>query len=399
LVKTLAASIFVLSLTVSGQEQASQPGQQKSAYQLELERQWARHPTLAIGSPAPDFSLPGVDGKKHSLSDFKASRILAVVFTCNHCPAAQLYEDRLKKLVTDYSAKGVAFVAIQPNAVAAAAARELNYTDVDDSLESMIIRAKFRHFNFPYLYDGDTQAVVEKFGPKATPHVFLFDQNRRLQFEGRIDDNMREGLVKTQDTRNALDALLAGKPVPVAHTAVFGCSTKWADQIEAKQREVKTFQSQPVTLEMASAGDLKKLRANPTGKTLMITFWATWCGPCVEEFDDLLTTFLWYRSRDFELVTVSANMPDEKPAVMKFLEQHHSAVRNLQFASDDTYAMQAAFDSSWDSGIPFTIVLAPDGRIIYKEAGEIHLLALRRAILANLPDMGYVGNAAYWAKK
>jgi hypothetical protein len=119
----------------------------------------------------------------------------------------------------------------------------------------------------------------------------------------------------------------------------------------------------------------------------------------VEEFDDLLTTFLWYRSRDFELVTVSANMPDEKPAVMKFLEQHHSAVRNLQFASDDTYAMQAAFDSSWDSGIPFTIVLAPDGRIIYKEAGEIHLLALRRAILANLPDMGYVGNAAYWAKK
>lgn len=387
-------AFLVLSATAFGQDRPSNP-----AYQAELERQWKVHPTLTLGSPAPDFSLPGIDGKKHSLSEYKDSRLLAIVFTCNHCPAAQLYEGRIKKLVEDYRPKGVAFVAVQPNAPAAAAARELNYTDVDDTLESMVIRAQYRHFNFPYLYDGDTQEVVEKYGPKVTPHMFIFDQNRKLQYEGRVDDNMREALVKTHDARNALDALLEGRPVTVAHTPVFGCSTKWKSQVERKQQEAKQFEAQPVTLEMATADVLKKLRANPTGKVLMVNFWATWCGPCVEEFHDLLTTYLWYRSRDFELVTVSTDPPEAKPAVLKFLQKEHSAVRNLQFVSEDVYALQEAFDPKWESGVPFTIVIAPDGNVIYREEGEVHLHALRRVVLSHLPDGAYVGNSAYWAQK
>jgi thiol-disulfide isomerase/thioredoxin len=166
-----------------------------------------------------------------------------------------------------------------------------------------------------------------------------------------------------------------------------------------KQRETKQFQELPVNLEMATPEVLKTLRTNPTGKFLMVNFWATWCGPCVEEFHDLLTTYLWYRSRNFQLVTVSANAPDEKADVLEFLQDQHSAVRNLIFSSDDTYAMQAAFDPKWDSGVPFTIVLAPDGSVIYREAGEVHLLDLRRAILAHLPEMGYPGTNAYWASK
>src|SRR5216684_3203295 len=176
------------------------------------------HVTLAIGSPPPDFALPGVDGKTHKLSDYAASPLLAIVFTCNHCPTAQLYEDRIKRIAADYRSKGVALVAIQPNDPNALRVDEMVMSDMSDSLEEMKIRAAYRHFNFPYLYDGAAQAAAEAYGPKATPHIFIFDRQRKLRYEGRVDDNQREGLVKTSDARAALDAMLAGKPVPVEHT-------------------------------------------------------------------------------------------------------------------------------------------------------------------------------------
>ncbi len=196
------------------------------------------HPTLALGSPAPDFALPGIDGKIHKLSDYSASKILVIVFTCNHCPTAQLYETRIKRLAADYRNKGVALVAIEPNNANAIRLDELGYTDVSDSLDEMKIRAAYRHFNFPYLYDGDTQSVSRAYGPKATPHVFIFDQERKLKYEGRIDNSSRESLVKTQDARNAIEALLAGKPVPVPHTGVFGCSTKWMSKEAGRLEEM-----------------------------------------------------------------------------------------------------------------------------------------------------------------
>ena len=377
---------------------AQQPAQ-NSNYQAQLAQQAAAHPILAIGAPAPDFNLKGADGKMHTLAEYKSSLVLAVVFICNHCPASQLYESRILKIAADYAGKGVQVIAIQPNGPQAMSPRELNFTDLDDSYASMVIHAKYRNFTFPYLYDGDTQAVVEKFGPRVTPHIFIFDKDRNLRFQGRIDDSIRESSVKSQDTRNALDALLAGTPVPVDHTPVFGCSTKWNSQTQNREKELAQWAADPVKLEPATADDIRKLRANTTGKTLMVTFWATWCGPCVEEFDDILNTYLWYRSRDFELVTVSADAPDSRASVQKFLEQHHSAVRNLQFASEDVYAMQAAFDKNFDSGIPFTMVIAPDGKVIYQEAGLISILPMRRAILAALPDNNmFPGNPSYWAQ-
>jgi thiol-disulfide isomerase/thioredoxin len=362
---------------------------------------WAdeAHPTLALNSPAPDFSLPGVDGKTHKLSDYAKSPILMIVFTCNHCPTAQMYETRIKKLAADYGSKGVALVAIEPNDPTAIRLDELGYTDVSDSLDDMKIRAKYRNFNFPYLYDGETQSVSRAYGPKATPHVFIFDKDRKLRFEGRIDNSQRESLVKTSDTRNALDALLAGQPVPVAHTGVFGCSTKWKSKQESRLEELKRIEAEPVKLDMVSADDLKKLRANGTGKVLLVNFWATWCGPCVHEFPDLETTYRMYRGRDFDFVTVSTNLPDEKPGVLKILQKQYATSRNVQFASDDTSAMQAAFDPKWDAGVPYTMVIAPDGKVIYQKTGELDILELRRTILANLPDPDYLGHRAYWASK
>ncbi|HTP87763.1 MAG TPA: redoxin family protein [Bryobacteraceae bacterium] len=355
------------------------------------------HPTLALGSPAPDFSLPGIDGKIHGLADYAKSDILVIVFTCNHCPTAQLYETRIKKLAADCARRGVAFVAIEPNAPDAVRLDELAWTDVGDNFEDMKVRAAYRHFDFTYLYDGETQKVAEAYGPKATPHVFIFDKERKLRYEGRVDNSQRESLVTTHDAANAIDALLAGKPVPVEHTGVFGCSTKWKSKAASRLEGIRKMDAEPVAVEMAGADELKKLRANPTGKVLLVNFWATWCGPCVHEFPDLVETYRMFRGRDFDMVTVATNLPDERDGVLKALQKFHANSRNLQFGSTDTYAMQAAFDPKWESGVPFTMLLAPDGRVIYQKQGDLDILALRRVILGNLPDGDYKGHRAYWA--
>lgn len=358
----------------------------------------AGHPVLAIGSSAPEFDLPGVDGRNHKLADYASSPILMVMFICNHCPTSQLYEGRIQKLVDDYRDKGVMSVAIQPNDPSAILLSELGYTDVSDSLDEMKIRAAYRHFSFPYLYDGETQSVSQAYGPTATPHVFIFDKDRKLRYEGRIDNSQRESLVKTQDARAALDAMLAGKPVAVPHTPAFGCSTKWKSKIDSQLRERSRIEAEPVKVEMVTAEGLKKLRANDTGKVLLVNFWATWCGPCLTEFPDLENTWRMFRRRDFDLVTVSANLPDEAAGVMKILKQEHASSRNLQFATEDTYGLQAAFEPKWEGGVPFTMVIAPGGKVLFQQQGEVDVLALRRVILAHLENETYVTHPDYWAK-
>ena len=353
------------------------------------------HPTLAIGAQAPPFSLQGVDGKTHSLGEYTAP-VLAIVFTCNHCPTAQLYEGRIKRLVEDYGGKGVNFVAIQPNAPDGIRLGELGYTDVSDGFEDMKIRAAHRKFNFPYLDDGPTQSVAQAYGPQATPHIFIFDKERKLRYEGRIDNSQRESLVKIQDARLAMDALLAGKPVAATHLPVLDCSTKRRSKQASQLDELRKIEAEPIRLEPATAADLKKLRANPTGKVLLVNFWATWCGPCLMEFPGLNTTYRMYRGRDFDMVTVAANLPDERPGVLKTLEKQKATMRNYYFAADDTYALQAAFDAKWETGVPFTMLIAPDGKVLYKKQGEVDMLELRRTILANLPDPDYIGQRAYW---
>ena len=353
------------------------------------------HPILALGSPAPNFELPGVDGAIHKLADYSSSAVLVVVFTCNHCPIAQMYETRIAQLAADYKDRGVAVVAIQPNDPTAIRIDELDSSDISDSLEEMKIRAQYKHLTYPYLYDGETQSVTEAYGPQATPHVFVFDQDRRLRYEGHMDNSYRTELVKTTEARDAIDALLAHREVAVKHTGVFGCSTKWKEKQASRLEALRKIESQPVQLEMVSAADLKTLRTNPTHKMLLVSFWATWCGSCVHEFPDFEDTFRMYDVRDLELVTVAANMPDEKPSVMHVLEKMHATSRNLLFASDDTAALQAAFDPTWESAVPYTVLIAPDGRVLYQKQGSLDMLELRRTILANLPS-DYAGFNRYW---
>ena len=345
------------------------------------------HPTLRLGSPAPDFNLPGTDGRTWSLKDFAEAKVLAVIFTCNHCPTAQAYEGRIKKLVAEYRPRGIAFVAINPNHAESVRLDELGYTDLDDRFESMKTRAADRRFNFPYLDDGPTEAVARLYGPVATPHVFVFDAARRLRFQGRIDDSEREDLVKNSDTRNALEALLAGGVPPVTETRVFGCSIKWAEKAESNREWEEKVHREPVTIEAADAAALRELRTGKSGKIRVVNVWATWCGPCAAEFDDLIETNLRFRHRDFELITVAAQFPDEKEKVLRFLQRHHASTRNLIFGGTDKYTMMEALDPEWNGALPHTLVLGADGEVLYRQTGEVDFLKLRRVLVPALNSL------------
>ncbi|MBI2126331.1 MAG: thioredoxin family protein [Thaumarchaeota archaeon] len=173
--------------------------------------------TLELGTEAPEFNdLLGVDGKKYSLKDFDKP-ILAVIFSCNHCPYVQAYEERMISIARDYAPKGVQIVAINSNDAK---------TYPEDDYKYMVERAKNKGFNFPYLRDEE-QSVATAYGAVCTPHVFVFDKERKLRYQGRIDDNRDAKSVSSHDLRNALDDLLTGREVRVPRTRPFGCSIKW----------------------------------------------------------------------------------------------------------------------------------------------------------------------------
>jgi peroxiredoxin len=342
--------------------------------------------TLALGSNAPDFHLPGVDGRTYQLKDFARAKVLLVIFTCNHCPTAQYYEERIKALVRDYKEKGVALLAIMPNDPRSVRLDELGWTDLSDSFEEMKIRARDRQFNFPYLYDGDNEAVARAYGPVATPHAFLFDSARKLRYAGAIDDSERVEHAQKHYVHDALDALLAGQEPSVTKTKVVGCSVKWAGKADLVKAYMEKLATEPVTVAAADAEALKPLRQNGSGKFRLVNFWATWCAPCVAEFGEFVTINRMYRHRDFELVTVSLNRPEEEKAVLDFLKKKQASCKNLLFASADREKLINAFDPEWQGELPYTVLLSPEGKMIYRETGSIDPMAAKRAIVGAMNE-------------
>jgi peroxiredoxin len=340
--------------------------------------------TLAIGAKAPDFKLPGIDGKTYSLASFSKAKILVFIFTCNHCPTAQAYEERMIKLTNDYRAKGVQVVAIMPNDAKAVRLDELGYSDIGDSFAEMKYRAKEKKYNFPYLYDGRTQAVAKAYGPVTTPHVFIFDKDRKLRFQGRIDDVEKPSKTPTSlDTRNAIDQLLAGEEVKVQTTKVFGCSVKWA----SKENSVKQFEErwakEPVNVDMIDEAGIRELLKNDSKKLRLINVWATWCGPCVSEFPDFITINRMYRGRDFEFVTVSADDPTHKEKVLTFLQGKQASNKNYLFSVDDKYKLIEAIDPKWQGALPYSILVEPGGKIVYGKQGQINVAEMKKRIVDN----------------
>jgi len=338
---------------------------------------------LPLGASAPDFALPGVDGKTYRLSDFASAKVLVIIFTCNHCPTAQAYEDRIIQLHADFKDRGVAVVAISPNDPLAVRLDELGYTDVGDSLDDMKVRAKDRGFAFPYLYDGDKQATSTAFGVLATPHVFIFDADRKLRYQGRIDDS-DVGVVKSHDTRNAIEALLAGRPVPVATTRVFGCSTKWSDKRPSAVESLAKWDAEEVAVQTIDEAGVRKLAQNDTKNLRLINVWATWCIPCVEEMPKLVTINRMYRKRKFEMITISLDAPQERDVVLKRLQEKHVSSTNYIFATGDRDKLAEALDQQWPGPVPYTILVAPGGKILYRKHDTFEPLELKKAIVSHL---------------
>jgi thiol-disulfide isomerase/thioredoxin len=340
-----------------------------------------KYPTLAIGAAAPDFDLPGTDGRRYTLASFADAKVLVFVFTANHCPTAQAYEERIEKLHADFKDEGVAFVLVSPNDPLALRLDEQGYSDVGDTLEDMKVRAQDRGWTMPYLYDGETQAMSHRYGPVATPHVFVFDQQRKLRFVGRVDDNENPARAKTQDARDAISAVLAGKPVAVETTKVFGCSVKWADKRPWVEDGLKKWAQEPVALEPADAAAVAAIAKGDPKKLRLVNVWATWCGPCVVEFPDLVSLHRIYRGRDFEAVTVNADDPDQGGKVLEFLKKQQASMRNVHFTKADSYALVEALDPKWPGALPHTILVAPGGQVIYRSEGAFDVPKLRKAIV------------------
>ena len=339
--------------------------------------------SLEIGQPAPDFNLPGVDGETYSLANFEDANLLVVLFTCNHCPTAQAYEGRIKELYKKYKDRGVALVAISPNDPLAVRLDELGYSDLGDSLEDMKIRAKDQKFEFPYLFDGETQKTSAAYGALATPHVFVFDARRKLRYAGRIDDNEVKKPT-SHDTRNAIEELLAGKLVSVPQTRVFGCSTKWADKRKSAEDSMKTWNKEAAKLEVISPVDLKTRLTAKSEKYRLVNVWATWCAPCVEELDELVTIHRMYRKRHFEVISVSADELSNASNAEKVLQEKHLSATNYIVDAKSRDDLFDAVDPKWKGAVPYTVLIDPTGKVVHRIHDSFDPMKLRRVIADNL---------------
>ena len=341
--------------------------------------------TLKTGQKAPEFNLIGVDDNTYTLASFNEYDILVILFTCNHCPTAQAYEDKFMSLVDQYRDKGVGFVGISPNSPGALSLSELGYSDMGDDLEDMKIRARDKKYNFPYLYDGDTQETSIKYGPVATPHVFIFDKERILTYSGRIDDTENPYIdPKEKNMKDALDAMLAGQSVRVPSTKTFGCSVKWAWKDSWKKKLLVDWANEPVVLNDIDAEGIRNEIKNSGDKLKLVNIWATWCGPCVIEFPEFITIDRMYRGRDFEFISISGDKINNKEKALKFLTKKEASNTNYIFNGENSYDLIEAVDKDWQGALPYTLLIAPGGEIIYKVDGPIDPLTVKREIVEYL---------------
>jgi peroxiredoxin len=359
---------------------------------------FAYKPTpLVEGAKAPDFKLPGVDEKEYTLADFSGGKALAVIFTTNHCPDAIASHGRMLALVDRFKDQSVKFVAINSNSPEGLHPPELGWTVYDDGFEHMKLIAKDSKFNLPYLYDGATQGTAKAYGAVATPHVFIFDADLKLRYNGRMDNGKRRvGPVEKNEARDAITAILAGQKIEVVKTRPVGCTTKWKEKAGMVAGEDRKWKEQKVTVEVADAATLGKLAANKGRNGMrLINLWSTSCGPCVIEFPELVKIYRQYSWQEFEFIPISLDPAGEIQKVTRFLKNHECGpshrtkplldaekrTTNNYIFDGDTEDLAKAIDPEWDGALPYTLLIGKNGEILYRHSGVVEPMKLKRKIV------------------
>ena len=356
---------------------------------------------LSIGDCAPDFKLPGTDGRTYQLSDFAEPDILMVYFTGTHCPTSHGVEGRLQQFLEEMKDESFNIVAINPNHNDGLRPDEFSYSIYSESFEDSKRYAEDLGWTFPFLYDGEEQMIARAYGCLATPHVFIFDKDRKLRYQGRFDDSRFADpkSVKHPDARNAVEALLTGEPVAVEKTRPHGCSTKWKGRsAHVKEDELK-WQVLPAVVEEIDSNALKKMRENASGKIRLFNVWATWCAPCKQEMPDLSAIVRKFSRREFEIITISLDAPEDKKKVEAFLGQNRMVVgdeltkslkaegrttNNYIFTGSNTDDLAAALDPEWPGPIPYSLLIDKEGEVLMRVTGMIDAYEVNKEVLEQL---------------
>ncbi|MCI0338300.1 MAG: redoxin domain-containing protein [Acidobacteria bacterium] len=318
-----------------------------------------------IGQAVPDFTLTDLKGKKHSLKDYRG-KIVALAFIGTQCPISNDYNARMRAISEDYAGKNVVFLGVNSN--------------FNEPLSEVKKHAAKNNLGFTILKDNGNK-VADAYGAQRTPEMFLVDSEGVLRYHGRIDNSREVRRVNRQDLRVALDELLAGKPVSVTDGKAFGCVIKRvqtakefkAGKIQAKNFEPKIGLLKPV--------DFDKFKNAEKGNVLVINFWATWCGPCVAEFPELVAIDSKYRDKGVKMVAISADeVADIKSKVIPFVKEQKAMFNILVQDTEDPEEMMAVVDKNWQGTLPATFVYDKQGNLAYTRYGVIDRDLLLEAI-------------------
>ncbi len=352
---------------------------------------------LNISDPAPDFKLPGVDGKTHTLAEYKDAKILAIVFTCNHCPTSRMQEDAIIKLAADYAKKGVKLVAISPNDPGALRPDEVAGTVLGDSFEEMKIRAAEKKYPFPYLYDGETQKASMAYGATLTPMMFIFDAERKLRYTGAVESPPYSASGGPH-ARVAIEAMLAGEKIVYDRTRPFGCSTKWGFKRRSVDYDTAMWNEKPVTLADLDQAGFKKLAANDSNILRLICIWSLNDKAPAAAMADLVMLRRIYQHSPLELITVNIDPAAKKKEALALLTKHHAArpdpsrfarVADIKAPINyiftgknpaDLLAIGGAKDKT-KAKAPCSVMIIPGGEVIHTQTGKLDPKALRAQLV------------------